>query len=606
LAKSTELKPEEISARHYVDRLILRHLTELREVVKPSELADRLKDQGVSLAVVRSLLASNDHKFAYNERRWVPASRVVASERPLNEFIRDIVQRFGGPMPIDLLVDEVANTRAILRENVERVVRRTARADAKIFLTTRDEVAYSDWVFVAHDEPPERMYALNEVDEKEVEKLSKQLKDIDWFRPGAAEDALKKVSPISLKLLGAVAWTQLSPYNHKVEPLYNWRELNSEILGVDGFVYSPDGNIYPEDEAKKWISTTVKVADKLTPTIEVEDAAPLELKKEDIEAIVAKINDQSETVTATTILEELFEITPVVKTFPDDLDNVMNVLKKDKRVWWVGGDRFRNPNSAPDFIYELPEAFDFVKSDKRDDEGELIDAELTEEGLSSSLRKLLVHPLAVDVKDEEIMPELKNQPDQLRLVLKPIHRELGTFPLAPAPTGWFDSEPEIQELIFMDKDGRELQVWLNMKARLMFNLLDWWLDQPVESGAVFSLTKTNKPNVFEFEWFDQTDPIVYISNQRMEELREIEAEAEGKTTFDLLRQVLEHWPKGAEFLSLLWELNVVRRTSRTLLASLLSSYACFYQRSGSPVWHYDAKKVEQGFDKTKRKFMKKE
>ena len=31
--------------------------------------------------------------------------------------------------------------------------------------------------------------------------------------------------------------------------------------------------------------------------------------------------------------------------------------------------------------------------------------------------------------------------------------------------------------------------------------------QPVESGAVFSLAKTAKPNMFEFEWDDQTDPV---------------------------------------------------------------------------------------------------
>jgi hypothetical protein len=41
------------------------------------------------------------------------------------------------------------------------------------------------------------------------------------------------------------------------------------------------------------------------------------------------------------------------------------------------------------------------------------------------------------------------------------------------------------------------------------------------------------------------------------------------------------------------------------VASLLSSYQCFYQRSGSPVWHYDPKKVDLGFDKTKKKFIKK-
>ncbi|MBL8065722.1 MAG: hypothetical protein JNM34_07675, partial [Chthonomonadaceae bacterium] len=85
----------------------------------------------------------------------------------------------------------------------------------------------------------------------------------------------------------------------------------------------------------------------------------------------------------------------------------------------------------------------------------------------------------------------------------------------------------------------------------------WWLDQPVESGAVFSIKKTHKPNVLEFAWIDQTDPVVYISNQRMEELREISGRADELSTFDILREVMTHWPKGADFLTILWEVNVV-------------------------------------------------
>ena len=91
----------------------------------------------------------------------------------------------------------------------------------------------------------------------------------------------------------------------------------------------------------------------------------------------------------------------------------------------------------------------------------------------------------------------------------------------------------------------------------------------------------------------------------MEELRSLQERTDGMSTLDVLIEVMSHWPKGADFLTLLAEVNVVRRTTRRLLASLLSSYQCFYQRSGSPVWHFDGKKIELGFDKAKRKFVKK-
>src|SRR5690606_23210413 len=131
------------------------------------------------------------------------------------------------------------------------------------------------------------------------------------------------------------------------------------------------------------------------------------------------------------------------------------------------------------------------------EDGELVDSELIDEGLNTSLRKLISHPLATDVMDEEILPAAKVLPESVRLVLKPIHRELGTIPLSQFPAGWFEAEPNVQELILINPEGEELQVWLNHELRLIFGLFDWWLDQPVESGSVFSLTKTTKPNVLE-------------------------------------------------------------------------------------------------------------
>jgi hypothetical protein len=109
--------------------------------------------------------------------------------------------------------------------------------------------------------------------------------------------------------------------------------------------------------------------------------------------------------------------------------------------------------------------------------------------------------------------------------------------------------------------------------------------------------------VFEFAWDDQTDPVVYISSQRMEELRTLQERSDAMSTLEVLTEVMSHWPKGADFLTIHSEVNVVRRSTRRLIASLLSSFQCFYQRSGSPVWHYDAKKLDLGFDKAKKKFI---
>ncbi len=604
MAKALEIKPEEELARSYVDRLILEQLTEMESAVKLSELADRLSDEGIGLATVRALLASNPDVFAYHERRWVPASRIQAFGRPFAEALALVLYRYGAPMSLDLVIAEVSRIRNEDPELVAETVERIAKKDPH-FLLTKNQVSLTAWSFVATDEPHARALALNQVSEEEFETAKAKLADIDWRSETAIADALAKIAPIRLKTLGAVAYSVLNPQDSKRVLLYDTNEFFAKVLATPGYIMGPGQVVHAEEDAKRWISATVRAADKFAPSVEVEDAAPIEIKTEDIDRLVAKILSNEQSTTSTRLLEEFYEITPSNKTFPDDLINIHKALSTSSQVQWVVGDRYRKAGDLPEYIAEVPEPFQFVTGLHVDEEGDPIDVELTDEGLSQTLRKLLQHPLAMDVLDEDIQPAPKQHPDSLRLVLKSIHRELGTFPLAQIPTGWLDAKPNIQELIFVDPSLRELQVWVNHEARLMYGLFDWWYEQSIESGAVFTITKTNKQNVLEFSWMDQPDPVVYISSQRMEELRNIGVEGEDKSTLDLLIQVMQHWPKGTDYLTLLAEANVVRRCSRRLVASILSSYQCFYQRSGSPVWHFDAKKVELGFDKTKKKFIKK-
>lgn len=603
MAKTVQIKPEEEFARAYADRLILEKLTELQSAMKLSELAEKLQGTGIGLAAIRSLLASNPAKFAYAERRWIPAARVQGAGRPFQQAVRLIVDRFGGPMPIELVVHELRQTREGTLESLETALERICVKDPDLFLTENRELALSDWVFVATDEALDRALDLNQVPVEEFEDAEQNLAKIDWSQPDAIAKALSHAAPIRAKTIGAVAWRSATPDDPKTLLYWNWRDFAAKLLGIPGYVLAADGVIYPEADTKKWVSAAVKLAEKLAPTIEIEDAQPIEVKETDVDKMVKKIVGADASVTATQLLEEFYEITPSVKTFPDDMANLMTALKARADVWWVGGDRFRKPGTAPDFIESVPELFQFVQTDFLDDEGEQVDVELNDEGLSSTLRKLLIHPQAMDVLDEDILPAPKTMPEQIPLVLKTIHRELGTFPMCQIPNGWLDPEPKIQELLFVDGDGRELQVWANMEARLLFNLIDWFFEQPIESGAAFTLTRTAKPNVFEFEWREQPDPVVFITTQRMEQLRAIQENAAEMSTLEVLMEVMGHWPKGADFLTILWEVNVVRRVPRRLVASLLSSYACFYQRSGSPVWHFDNKKVDQGFDKSKRKFV---
>ena len=94
-----------------------------------------------------------------------------------------------------------------------------------------------------------------------------------------------------------------------------------------------------------------------------------------------------------------------------------------------------------------------------------------------------------------------------------------------------------------------------------------------------------------------------ISRNRINELLTLQERAENESlpTFEIMREIMEHYRKGIEYITLLTEINIVRRVSRRLVASLLSEYHCYFQRGGA--WVYDATKLTQGFDKSKRKYL---
>jgi len=78
-------------------------------------------------------------------------------------------------------------------------------------------------------------------------------------------------------------------------------------------------------------------------------------------------------------------------------------------------------------------------------------------------------------------------------------------------------------------------------------------------------------------------------------------DSEELPSFDILREIMEHYRGTSEFLTLHTEVKHRPDTAR-MVASILSGYHCFFQRGGA--WVYDAKKLSQGFDRSKRKYLR--
>jgi hypothetical protein len=534
---------------------------------------------------------------------------MMTEGRPVHFALYQILKRYGSPLAFDVLLKEVNRAQELDGTEVNSdSIWRMVNDNHDFVVSEQVKVGLAEWGFEAVDEVSDRALALNNIDADGARALAEKVADLDFREAEAVREALKRLAPISLKEFGAVAYLRLNSDDPRSPLMYDNASILRILMDTEGYQILPSGYVYPDADLPKLLGLAPKISDKLPQVIEIEDAQPIEVSSTDGKKLAQTIAKSDGTVTSTELLEQYYEITRSNKTFKFDQENLHNALQDMPEVSWIGGDRYRATAKVEEVPDAPPEVFQFPTTQYHSEAGEPIDILLSDDGLSSSLRKLMAHPLAMDVLDEDPLPKPKTMPESVRLVFKAIHRELGTFPLCQFPNGWLDDEPRVQELIFIDPNGRELEVWMNTEARMLFNLYDWSFDQPIESGAVFTLNKTPKPNVFEFVWDQQPDPVSFISTPRIEELRVLSGESQNKSTLELLTEVMKYHNKGVEYLTLLTEINVVRRSTRRLIASLLSAYSCFYQRSGSPVWHYDAKKIdltkpEDSVDRTKRRFV---
>jgi hypothetical protein len=335
-----------------------------------------------------------------------------------------------------------------------------------------------------------------------------------------------------------------------------------------------------------------------------EAAQPLTINEEEREQLVSFVLRTEATTHVPRMLEDIFEVSPGEPTFEADRQSVLDCLRSDPRVVWVGSDRFLPVGAIPDYVFTLPENLAYAEERQYfDQEGNEVDILLEDDGLSGGLKTEVASALAQDVGDEEpfTLPE-GDAPVTVRCVLRFHHKEIGTFPLCQLPPGYFPSEAPIAQVEIALPNGHTAQAWVNHDTRLLYGLLEWFDTVPIDSGAVFFVER-KAPDRYVLTFGEETEPVMFVSRNRLNDLLELRrrAEAEDMSTFDILREIMEHYRKGIEFITVLTELCIVRRTRRRNVASLLSGYHCFFQRNKS--WVFDLRKLSQGFDRSKRKYL---
>ncbi|MCC6445536.1 MAG: hypothetical protein IT210_19030 [Armatimonadetes bacterium] len=307
-------------------------------------------------------------------------------------------------------------------------------------------------------------------------------------------------------------------------------------------------------------------------------------------------------------LEVLFDIQPNDPHFLQGAYLLNEALQGDPRVLRTGAETWRLTDTVPLDTLEIPEALAFPEYTFETPDGEPLDRELEDDGLEESLRAEIRNPLAQDVGDCDPLSWPSEGPESVRCAVTYRHRENGTLPLCQIDSRIFPEDVSLIEAACTDDQQVNVTLWINRATKLVHGMDEWYfLREMPPSGAVFTIERTSQPDQYRLRYDGETEPLLHIDEGRLAELLALRQEAEESgeiSTFDLVGRILADHRTGLPFIRLFTELNVVRKVRRRLAASILSSYHCFRTKQSAPgMWQFDERKVSQGFNKAKRKYI---
>jgi hypothetical protein len=601
-ATTPEPETEEQLAARYAGDLAYRALLSAGEPLKASEVVRAIGRPDVDLKLARVVLSTNPNMTA-TDRKWTLWTRYLDTRNTVDRNIQRILDTFGQPIRLPELARELQSVYGRPAEIYEEMLARLAAEGSRFFRVGRDYIAPVNWLLdVAWEDEDEVLYD-NFIADEDVFPLEKAAVQagLNAHKPETVAAFLDAVgSPVKNKALQFLAWRTDKEH-------FDPAAFYSRVFLESGATALSNGTwIGPKLTAALVSHFPVLAEQEVSDNAEAEAqeaAQPLTIGDAERNQLVQAVLDSDGTVHAARLLEETFEVTPDYRTYAEDLQTTIQALASDDRIVWVGSDRFRPQGTIPGYVFSVPGILEIPTTNFTDAEGNPVDLMLEDDGFDGGLEREILNPLAQDVLDEEPVPRPDpNPPSNARAVIKYHHKEIGTLPLCLFPSGFFPPEPTILEVEFTLPGGQKAQVWVNNETRLLYGLLDWFQSIPIDSGATFTLER-QAPDRFLVNYNEESEPTMFISRNRINELLALHerAEAEGMSAFEIMQEIMEHYRKGIEYLTLLTEVNIVRRTTRRLIASVLSEYHCFFQRGGA--WVYDAKKLSQGFDKSKRKYL---
>jgi hypothetical protein len=310
------------------------------------------------------------------------------------------------------------------------------------------------------------------------------------------------------------------------------------------------------------------------------------------------------------VMTDVLDIEPEDPQFAPTLQALNDKLRGDADFMPIGIGQFLLREAVPTYVGETPDALRPIQLAVRDPEtDEPRDFEMSDEGLEGDAAEFVHDPQWDDI-GEGVEVRLVRKPADVdstapvRYVILNHHHRAGTLKLRRADEDFFGISGPLNRLAIVTDDG-SLEAWASRESGLIYGLGKWFETRTPPSGGVLSFTREGN-NRFLLQ-VAAPDKLTLIEGHRADDLVKLREVSQYMSLFELLQTIMQEHSNGMELPSLWAEVNMVRRTAKRLLTSVLSGYHCFYFKQRGPkqiLWRFDADRLDQGFMRNKRKYVR--
>ena len=619
-------------ARLVLEDYVVTTLLKTGRALRGDELAGGAEGFTLSRGALREGLEGSKRVYPI-DREWQlelrtrdkALSREERARQPIESSLEALLREIGKPLPLPVVVRELAIQRSVYPETIRDVARNVLRTARHAI-----EVADSTWLHDAYTldaGAPREELILHENDlSHDPDYL--QFKELDVAPTGDLADRAAALlhyagRPISQKLLGFLIWRQEPRGFDRVALAKALSDRNKFYNFVGGYVTTvallPDSRAAVQVWLHELSGTSAEGIDVVALLRQrVAPAQVLAPQPGDIDE-VKRFADQlgGRPFSIATIVTDLFEMEASDPQFAPFLQGLNDELRRDQSFLAAGIGRFLLRDAVPSYVGEVPDELRPIHLTMRDPEtDEPLDFEMSDEGLEGDAPDFIHSPNWEDV-NEEVEVKLPRRPagdipETSRYVILSHHHQSGTVKLRRMDEDFFALEGPLVPLDVRAEDGatvENLQVWASRESGLLYGLGEWYIPRTPESGGVLEFSRAISPTggvTFKLKR-GEPDKLTRIEGHRAETLETMRESSAYLSLFELLQTIMNEHQNGMELPTLWAEANMVRRTTKRLICSVLSGYHCFYfkQRGQNQfLWRFDDGKLDQGFKRNKRKYVR--